>query len=184
MHGKASGKIGLAALACLLLLTLATPVAALEPQAVKPDGQPAERGDSPAREGGQAESGRADEPQTMQPAEPKVDARAETPQSDNARSDNPRAESPRADNPRPGAPGMPHKQPPALTAKQQKELAKLYKDLYGTQKKLIGKYADYGVITREQAAMWLNRLEARYEKLKENGYLPVWRKCDKKSLPQ
>lgn len=179
MHGKASGKIGLAALACLLLLTLATPVAALEPQAVKPDGQPAERGDSPAREGGQAESGRADEPQTMQPAEPKADARAETPQSDNARSDNPRA-----DNPRPGAPGMPHKQPPALTAKQQKELAKLYKDLYGTQKKLIGKYADYGVITREQAAMWLNRLEARYEKLKENGYLPVWRKCDKKSLPQ
>jgi len=89
----------------------------------------------------------------------------------------------RSDTPRPGVRPGPGQSPgpvspkPELTDKQKKELAKLYKNLYETQKKLINKYAEYGVITREQAALWLSRLESRYEKLKENGYVPAWKKC-------
>lgn len=170
MHGHTIRKIGLLAIACVLLLTLASPAAALEPQ-VAPSDQPADRsegaGERSSTDDGQAESGGTD-----------------APKAGDQRQEDAKGAEPRADNPRPGSPGMPHKQPPALTAKQQKELAKLYKNLYTNQKKLIGKYAEFGIITQEQAAMWLSRLEARYEKLKANNFMPVWRKCDQKKLPQ
>jgi len=117
---------------------------------------------------GAAEEGSSDRQSTEGPSQGEM------------RSDTPRP----GDRPGPGQSPGPVNPKPELTDKQKKELAKLYKNLYETQKKLITKYAEYGVITREQASLWLSRLESRYEKLKENGYVPAWKKCAKPERPK
>lgn len=89
-----------------------------------------------------------------------------------------------AAHPHPGGRPAPHVPKTELTEKQRKELARLHKTLYETKKKLIGKYAEFGIITREQASLWLNRLEANYEKLKKHGYVPVWKKCGRPGMPK
>lgn len=155
----------LAALLVLALAAAALPVSALEPEQTAPVGE--RPGDSgPAGE----HPAEGKEPQWRGAEEPGAAER--------------RTDERKAGDERAGEHKSPAPPRPELTGKQQRELARLYKDLYGTQKKLIGKYAEFGVITKEQASMWLSRLEARYEKLKANGYVPVWKKCRKPSNPE
>lgn len=66
-----------------------------------------------------------------------------------------------------------------LTEKQQKEIAALYRDIMAKQKKLIKKYVEYGVISKEKGEAWMDKLEQRYAMLEQNGFVPNWKKCGK-----
>ncbi|WP_175991435.1 YckD family protein [Bacillus sp. Marseille-Q1617] len=61
-----------------------------------------------------------------------------------------------------------------LSDTQKQELDKLHKQLFTTKKELINKYVEYGVFTQEQGDMMLKKMEERYQKLKENGYMMRW----------
>ena len=75
----------------------------------------------------------------------------------------------------------PSEQAVALTDQQKQELAAIYKTLFDTKKQLIAKYAEFGIIPQEKAIKWAERLDARYAKLEQNGFVPHWDKCkDKK----
>lgn len=58
-----------------------------------------------------------------------------------------------------------------LTQKQQKELGKLYKDIFAKKKKLINKYVEYGVISKEKGEHIIKHMEQRLEQIKQNGYI-------------
>lgn len=164
MQRSNAKRIALLAFAFLLAATVqAAPVAAKAPDAGEPEAVPERResaGDQPAAEGRDM-PGTGERAADEQGADERQNRGTERPGTGDR-------------------PGMPK---PGLTRKQQKELARLYKDLYATQKKVIGKYAEFGVITREQASLWLDRLEARYEKLKASGYVPAWKKCHRPKAP-
>jgi len=175
-----AGKAGRLLLAAALIIALGAPAisaSAREPVMLNAGPSPSDWRASKAEPAPEkappagAERDDAADGQTVGPA----DGRGES----GARADHPhRTDHPhRAERP---APAMPK---PDLTEKQRKELAKLHKSLFETKRKLIGKYAEFGLITREQASLWLNRLEARYEKLKENGFAPAWKRCGRPDMP-
>lgn len=58
-----------------------------------------------------------------------------------------------------------------LTEAQKKELAALHKEILDKRKEVISKYVEYGVMTKEKGNMIISRLEKRYEKLEENGFV-------------
>jgi hypothetical protein len=61
-----------------------------------------------------------------------------------------------------------------LSDAQKQELDKLHQELFTTKKALINKYVEYGVFTKEQGAMMIKKMNERYQKLKENGYMMNW----------
>ncbi|MDF2547638.1 MAG: hypothetical protein K0R93_2536 [Anaerosolibacter sp.] len=67
-----------------------------------------------------------------------------------------------------------------LTEAQKRELATLHKDILIKRKEVISKYVEYGVMTEEKGKKIISRLEKRYEKLEENGFVPKWDKSKKK----
>jgi hypothetical protein len=60
-----------------------------------------------------------------------------------------------------------------LTNKQKKELSKLYEDIYEKKKKLISKYVEYGVMSKEKGDRIIKHMENRLEHIKQHGYMPV-----------
>lgn len=68
----------------------------------------------------------------------------------------------------------------SLTAQQKAELAELYQALFAKKKQLIAKYAEFGVISQDKANRWNDRLDAHYEKLKQNDFIPNEHKCSRK----
>ncbi|OIU71453.1 YckD family protein [Rossellomorea aquimaris] len=69
-----------------------------------------------------------------------------------------------------------------LTEAQKQELDKLHQQLFNSKKELITKYVEYGVFTKEQGDLMLKKMEERYMKLKENGYMMRWHHHQGKNL--
>ncbi len=67
-----------------------------------------------------------------------------------------------------------------LTDTQKKELATLHKEILDKKKQVISKYVEYGVIPQEKADKILSRLEKRYERIEQNGFIPQRGKCKRK----
>lgn len=67
-----------------------------------------------------------------------------------------------------------------LTETQKKELAALHKEILGKKKELISKYVEYGVMSKEKGEKITSRLEKRYERLEQNGFIPQWDKSKRK----
>ncbi|MEG9297836.1 YckD family protein [Mangrovibacillus sp. Mu-81] len=61
-----------------------------------------------------------------------------------------------------------------LSDAQKQELDKLHQELFTTKKELINKYVEYGVFTKEQGDMMIQKMNERYQKLKENGFMMRW----------
>ncbi|MEH7386272.1 DUF2680 domain-containing protein [Bacillus sp. JJ1521] len=59
-----------------------------------------------------------------------------------------------------------------LTDKQKQEMDKLYLELLTIEKKIINKYVEFGVLSKEEADKKLNWLNEHYQKIKERGYIP------------
>ncbi|WP_231006571.1 MULTISPECIES: YckD family protein [Bacillus] len=59
-----------------------------------------------------------------------------------------------------------------LTDKQKNELASLQKDIMEKKKQLINKYVEYGILDQERGKEIKSHIEKRYEKERENGFLP------------
>lgn len=59
-----------------------------------------------------------------------------------------------------------------LTDAQKAELKKLYEQKFETQKKIIQKYVDFGVITKEQADKRLKKMDEIKKKMEERGFVP------------
>lgn len=66
-----------------------------------------------------------------------------------------------------------------LTVEQTNELAKIQKDLFKNKKALISKYVEYGVMTKEQGEKINSRLDERFKKMENNGFVPTWDKSKK-----
>ncbi|MEH7238403.1 YckD family protein [Bacillus sp. JJ1562] len=60
-----------------------------------------------------------------------------------------------------------------LTDKQKQELDKLYLELLETKKTIINKYVEFGVLPKEKADTRLNWLDEHYQKIREQGYIPM-----------
>jgi len=69
---------------------------------------------------------------------------------------------------------------PMLTDAQKQEIGAIYKELFDKKKQLVGKYAEFGVITEEKAKMWSQRIDKHYARLEQRGFVPQWKHCDKK----
>ncbi len=67
------------------------------------------------------------------------------------------------------APAPPEK---SLTDAQKTELEAMHKDVLQREKAIIHKYVEYGVMTKETGDMILEHMDKRFEKVKENGYVP------------
>ena len=59
-----------------------------------------------------------------------------------------------------------------LTDEQKSELDALYKEAFEARKKIIDKYVEFGVMTKEKAEKKQAHMDKFYEKLKENEYIP------------
>ncbi|MBA9026997.1 DUF2680 domain-containing protein [Peribacillus huizhouensis] len=66
------------------------------------------------------------------------------------------------------------KQEPQIvfTEKQQEELAVLHKEILEKKKEIVQKYVEYGVISKEKAAMIVKHMERHYQKIEENKFQP------------
>lgn len=60
--------------------------------------------------------------------------------------------------------------PVQLTEEQRQQLVPLWEQLRDTQKQIVQKKAEMGVLTQEQANNLIERIEAQYQKNVENGY--------------
>ncbi len=60
----------------------------------------------------------------------------------------------------------------SLTDAQKAELESMHKDVIEREKDIIHKYVEYGVMTKETGDMILEHMDKRFEKVKENGYVP------------
>ncbi|MFZ7102875.1 MAG: YckD family protein [Peptococcaceae bacterium] len=69
-----------------------------------------------------------------------------------------------------------------LTETQKKELAGLHQEILAKKKELITKYVKYGVMSEEKGKKIISRLEKRYEKLEQNGFIPHWDKSKKRGF--
>ncbi|WP_027417988.1 YckD family protein [Aneurinibacillus terranovensis] len=67
-----------------------------------------------------------------------------------------------------------------LSEQQKRELASLYKDILEKQKEVVSKYVKYGVVTEEKGNEIVARLDKRYQKLEENGFIPPRHKHERK----
>ncbi|WP_409341674.1 YckD family protein [Paenibacillus sp. MBLB4367] len=67
-----------------------------------------------------------------------------------------------------------------LTDQQKNELAALHKDILAKKKEVIGKYVKFGVMSEEKGKHAVDRMEKRYEKLEQNGFIPKWDKHHKR----
>ncbi|OUM89538.1 MAG: hypothetical protein C6P37_11505 [Caldibacillus debilis] len=61
-----------------------------------------------------------------------------------------------------------------LTEEQQKELENLHTEILDLRKELMEKYVEYGIFSKEQAEDYLSHMESRFERLKQNGFIPHW----------
>jgi len=59
-----------------------------------------------------------------------------------------------------------------LSDDQKEELAELHMELMETRKELIEKYVEFGVFSEEKGKEMIERMEKKYEKLKENDFIP------------
>jgi ABC-type transporter MlaC component len=59
-----------------------------------------------------------------------------------------------------------------LTDAQKAELKSLYNQKFEIQKKIIQKYVDFGVITKEMADKRLKRMDEMKKKIEESGFIP------------
>lgn len=66
------------------------------------------------------------------------------------------------------------KQTVELTDKQKKEMEKLYKKMVEQHKKVVDKYVEYGVFTKEKGEKIHQIIDKKYEKLEKNGFIPSW----------
>ena len=66
-----------------------------------------------------------------------------------------------------------------LDQTQQQELAALHQEIQAKVKEVVSKYVEYGVISKEKGDKIISRLDKRYQKLEENGFIPRWDKCKK-----
>jgi hypothetical protein len=69
-----------------------------------------------------------------------------------------------------------------LSEVQKQELDKLHQELFTTKKALINKYVEYGVFTKEQGDMMIQKMTERYQKMKENGFIMKWHHHQGKKL--
>lgn len=60
----------------------------------------------------------------------------------------------------------------SLTDAQKTELESMHKDALQREKSIIHKYVEYGVMTKETGDTILEHMDKRFEKVKENGYIP------------
>jgi hypothetical protein len=63
-----------------------------------------------------------------------------------------------------------------LTADQKAELKELHEDMLEKKKEIIKKYIEFGVLTEEKGKKVLEKMEAHYKELEENGFVPSWDK--------
>ena len=61
---------------------------------------------------------------------------------------------------------------PTLTEQQKAELAAMHKEVMVKEKAIIAKYVEFGVMSKQAADMLTNHMDQRFEKIKENGYIP------------
>lgn len=61
---------------------------------------------------------------------------------------------------------------PTLTEQQKSELAAMHKEVLEKEKAIIAKYVEFGVMSKEAADMVTNHMNKRFEKIRENGYIP------------
>ncbi len=66
-----------------------------------------------------------------------------------------------------------------LTAEQQQELAEIYKNMFAKKKEVIKKYVEFGVLTEEKGMKIKQKIDAKYEKLKDNGFIFQKEQCKK-----
>jgi len=59
-----------------------------------------------------------------------------------------------------------------LSEQQKSELDALYQEAFEARKKIIDKYVEFGVITKEKAEKKQEHMDKFYEELKENDYIP------------
>ncbi|WP_102348172.1 YckD family protein [Bacillus sp. Marseille-P3661] len=60
-----------------------------------------------------------------------------------------------------------------LTDKQKKELEKLHSELLQKKSEMIDKHVEFGIITKEKGEKIKVKLAKRFEKMKENGFIPM-----------
>ncbi len=63
-----------------------------------------------------------------------------------------------------------------LTDAQKGELEVLTRAMFEQKKQLIGKYVEFGMFTEEAGEKMLKKLDKRYQKLAEEGFVPKWNK--------
>lgn len=61
---------------------------------------------------------------------------------------------------------------PTLTEQQKKELEAMHMDMLNKEKAIIAKYVEFGLITKQAGDMLKAHMDKRFEKIKENGYIP------------
>ncbi|RKD25158.1 hypothetical protein BEP19_04375 [Ammoniphilus oxalaticus] len=61
-----------------------------------------------------------------------------------------------------------------LTEQQQQELAKLHKKMIEQHKKVVAKYVEFGVFSKDKGEKIDAMLDKKYEKLEQNGFIPKW----------
>ncbi|WP_416826580.1 YckD family protein [Ectobacillus polymachus] len=61
-----------------------------------------------------------------------------------------------------------------LTTEQKKEISSLERDILEKKKKVISKYVEYGVISKEKGDAIISRLQERYNTLEKNGFIHKW----------
>ncbi|WP_085523684.1 YckD family protein [Tuberibacillus sp. Marseille-P3662] len=72
-----------------------------------------------------------------------------------------------------------------LSEQQKGELEKLHKDMLQTNKQLIQKYIEFGIVSKEKGEKIITHMDSHFNHMKENGFIPKWdkhhhRKDDKK----
>lgn len=63
-----------------------------------------------------------------------------------------------------------------LTDPQKQDLAARHQDILAQKKEVVAKYVEYGVISEEKGKKIISRMEQRYQKLEQNGFIPRWEK--------
>jgi hypothetical protein len=63
-----------------------------------------------------------------------------------------------------------------LSQQQKNELGALYKDIFEKRKEVVSKYVKYGIMSEEKGKKIISRLDQRYQKMEQNGFIPQWDK--------
>ncbi|RXJ04142.1 DUF2680 domain-containing protein [Anaerobacillus alkaliphilus] len=63
-----------------------------------------------------------------------------------------------------------------LTDAKKSELEALTKTMFDQKKLLISKYVEFGVVSEETGEKMVKKLDKRYQKLAEEGFIPKWNK--------